>query len=112
MTIEIPCKVGDRLFIVSTLDARLYVEENYCYGVQYYNDINGSRFTIYVEHETEDWGKELAVYPDKDIGTRIFFSEKEAEEELERRLKESMYARFERGDTVRDLHLKDYFSVV
>ena len=118
MTIELPCNVGDKLFIVSECDTGfttsnmkpiLYVEENYCYGVEYHNDLDSDRFVIYVEHETEDWGKELAVYFNEDIGKRIFFNEREAEDELERRLKEPMYARFERGDIVRDLHLKDRF---
>ena len=118
MTIELPCNVGDKLFIVSEFDTGfttsnmkpiLYVEENYCYSVEYHNDLDGDRFMIYVEHETEDWGKELAVYFNEDIGKRIFFDEREAEDELERRLKEPMYARFKRADTVRDLHLKDRF---
>ena len=116
MTIELPCNVGDKLFIVSTLDthfttynmkSKLYVEENYCYGIEYHNDISvGNKIVIYVEHETEDWGKELAVYFNEDIGKRIFFSEREAEEQVEKLLKEPMYTRFERGITVRDLHLK------
>lgn len=118
MTIELPCNVGDKLFIVSELDTRfttsnmksiLYIEENYCYGIEYHNDIDGDRLAIYVEHNTEDWGEELAVYFNEEIGKNIFFSEKEAEKEVERRLKEPMYARFKRGDTVRDLHLKDRF---
>lgn len=119
MMIELPCNVGDRLFIVSKFYTRfttyntkpiLYVEENYCYGVEYHNDIDiNNRIAIYVEHETEDWGKELSVYFNEDIGKKIFFSEREAEEQVEKLLKEPMYARFERGNTVRDLHLNVKF---
>lgn len=118
MMIELPCNVGDKLFIVSELDTMfttskmksiLYIEENYCYGVEYHNDLDSERFVIYVEHQTEDWGKELAVYFNEDIGNRIFFNEREAEERMEKLLKEPIYARFKRGDTVRDLHLKDRF---
>ena len=118
MTIELPCNVGDKLFIVSELDTGfttsnmksiLYVEENYCYGVEYHNDIYDDRFIIYVEHDTKDWGKELAVYFNEEIGKKIFFNEIEADKEVERRLKEPMYARFERANTVRDLHLKETF---
>lgn len=79
-----PCNVGEKLFVITKDEGLTYIEETQCCEIGYRITLDKIEIDIYIEHQSEIWGKNVYLYHSDDFGQIVFYTKYEAEEKLKK----------------------------